>query len=190
MVGDEKRVFYICNAKDYDAPILRSEKVSEHRQQFEALGFEFVEYDLREYFINKLPRDCLDGFGLVWCAGGNTFLLRAAIRYSGLENVLKATVRSDKIVYGGSSAGAIVATPSLKGTEFFDHPEQVREIYKLPVVWDGLRFADISLVPHYNGDWGEAEHTIEYLESKKLPYKALRDGQVYIVYGKKRKIVA
>jgi dipeptidase E len=149
LTGNNKKVAFINNAKDDWSTYDRREKVEEKKVEFERLGFEFDELDLRGYFgkSNKLLNK-LSSFGLVWAAGGNTFILRRAAAQSGLDKILKELIENDKLVYGGSSAGAILATPSLHGVEFGDDPKNIPEDYNEQIIWDGLNFVPFHIVPH------------------------------------------
>lgn len=191
LVGDNKKVAYIGNAKDYNEADRRL-KVPQHKQQFEDLGFEFTEFDLRDYFgKRKITEDDLSDFGLVWASGGNTFLLRRAMNDSGFDKILIDLIKRDRLAYGGSSAGSIVATPSLKGTEYGDDPEQVSIIYGKEIMWDGLNFIPKHLVVHYKSGWfgAEAQKMVDYFESNSIPFQILKDGQVCIVDGEREELL-
>lgn len=183
LVGTKKRVAYIGNAKDYYGEPARAEKVKEHKAQFESLGFAFKEIDLRQYFKTKVPGNILDNFGLVWCAGGNTFLLNTAMVLSGFDKVLINKVKSDKIAYGGSSAGSIIAGPTLKGADHGDAPEDVGKFYQTDVIWQGLGLVDFVCIPHYTTAWYEQDALLMEKQLKRdgTKYRALEDGQVFIV---------
>lgn len=192
LVGDKKRVAFINNAKDETPAYERSAHTKEKKIEFERLGFTFEEIDLRQYF--GLPQELLDklsNFSLIWAAGGNTFVLRRAMAASGLDDALKELLKDDKIVYGGSSAGSIVATPSLRGTEFGDDPKIVPKGYDKKIIWDGLKLVPFYIVPHYKSDWfgKQAEEMATYMQNKKLPYYALIDNQVVLVDGQKEKML-
>lgn len=186
LVGENKKLVYIPNARDHWRKSDSNVKTEAHKKQFEALGFEFVEEDLRDYFGKTVAlAEKIDGAGLVWIPGGNTFLLRRAMYDSGLDKLLLKLLQGDKLVYGGSSAGSIVMTPSLHGTEWGDNPDQVKTVYGKDKIWNGLGLVDFYIVPHYGSDWfgDEAERMADYLKEHKLPYKALKDGQVVVVNG-------
>lgn len=183
MTGKRKSVLYIGNAKDYYNKPERVAKVAEHREQFESLGLKFTELNLRDYFDKKLPLTLLDGFDMVWCSGGNTFLLRAALLHSGFDKILVKKIQSDEIAYGGSSAGAILAGPTLRGSQHGDDTQAVLSIYGVDIEWSGLELVSVVCVPHCESDWfGEsAQKMIVELEKNKTPHVALKDGQVYLV---------
>lgn len=192
LVGSNKTVAYIGNAKDYWGAESRAVKTTDHKAEFEANGFEFTEFDLRNYFDQqKITRQEIERFGLIWCSGGNTFMLRRALRDSGLDKIIIDLVNEDKIVYGGSSAGSIVATPSLHGTELADDPNVVGDFYKQEVLWEGLKLTSNYIVPHVGSDWfgPESAAMVQYLKKNKLSYKALIDGHVYIVDGDNEEVL-
>lgn len=193
LVGDKKRVAYIPNARDFWTDTAASEeKTEKHRRQFRALGFELEVIDLKDYFgTTKVAEETFTDFGLVWAPGGNTFLLRRAMYDSGLDIVLKELLIEDKIVYGGSSAGAIMAAPSLHGTDIGDRPQDVGDIYGKEIVWDGLGLINKYLSVHNGADWfmEESKRVNQYFEHKHMPYIALEDGQVLVVDGDKEEFL-
>ena len=183
LAGPKKSVLYVGNAKDYLTNDERTAKVIEHKAQFENLGLKFTELDLRNHFVEKVQPGLLDAYGAVWCSGGNTFLLRSAMKISGFDELLKSEVLKGSIAYGGSSAGAIVAGPTLQGTELGDDPSEVRGLYGSNIIWSGLAMVSVVCVPHCDSDWfgASAKLMIAHLEDTKTPYIALNDGQVYLV---------
>ncbi len=192
MAGDNRKVAYIGNAKDYWGAESRAKKTADHRAEFEEKGFEFTEFDLRNYFDQaKLSKEEMSKFGLIWCSGGNSFMLRRALRDSGLDKIIVDLVSEDKVVYGGSSAGAIVATPTLHGTELADDPNVVGDFYNQEVLWEGLNLVSYHIVPHVNSYWfgPESASMIQYLKKNQIEYKALEDGHVIVVDGDKQELL-
>jgi dipeptidase E len=191
MAGENKRAAYVRNSQDHLPPEERNRSTSEKKKMFEQAGFEFEEVDLRNYFGKTTGLEKkLEGFGSIWCAGGNTFVLRRALAASGLDSLLIKWLKEDKIFYGGWSAGSCVAAHSLKGAEIGDWPNSDIVPEKYPVketIWEGLGLVPFMIVPHCDQDWykGEAKQTITYFKKYKLPYKALNDGEVVIVDGDK-----
>ena len=186
MVGDNKKMLYIDNAKDDLPEEERAQHVAEKHAEFEKAGFEFYELDLRKY-VGKadLLAKIIAGAGLVWCGGGNTFLLRRAMKYSGLDTLLQNDLKADLFVYGGSSAGSIVMTKTLRGVEMEDDPYVVPAGYEEEIIWTGLGLLYSQLVPHYMSEYfGEnAQAMVDYFEENGLKYVTLKDGEVYVVNG-------
>jgi dipeptidase E len=116
--------------------------------------------------------------------GGNSFVLRRAMRLSGFDKLIGNFVNDNSLVYGGFSAGAVVATKTLRGIDLVDDPNSLPEDYPQNVVWEGLGFVDFSIAPHYRSDHPESEsieNVVEYFQASNMPYKALRDGEVLVV---------
>lgn len=188
LVGENRSVAYISNAKDDWSDKDRAAKVAEHKGEFEDHGFMFQEIDLRNYFNNQGKLlDLLSNFGLLWVSGGNTFILRRAMAASGFDKIIRKLLDNDKIVYAGNSAGPCVAAPSLKGleTDGADFPDIVPPGYDEKIIWEGLNLINFYIVPHYKSDWyGKEANTLEkYYKKHKLPYKTLRDGQSIVING-------
>lgn len=186
LIGDGRRTAFIENAKDGIDPADRKAHVLEKKQEFEQLGLDFEELDLRDYFGKKGKLlDLLSNFDLLWLSGGNTFVLRRAMTYSGLDETLKELLGDNVLALGGSSAGAIVATPSLRGAQMGDDPAVVPKGYRQDIIWEGLGLVPFYVVPHYRSEWfaKEAEAMADYFKKHKLPYKPLKDGQAIVIDG-------
>ncbi|HEY1063773.1 MAG TPA: Type 1 glutamine amidotransferase-like domain-containing protein [Candidatus Saccharimonadales bacterium] len=195
MCGPGKRVACIVNAQDDIDPQERADKVVRKRALFEDAGFVFEEIDLRDYFgkTDLLSIKLLD-FDLVWCNGGNTFILRRALRASGLDVILAKRLQEDSIMYGGSSAGSCVAAPSLRGIDRGDRPspDDVPDGYPDKTTdWEGLNLVPFMIVPHCDQEWfrAKADETVQALEANSIPYQLLNDGEVVSVDGNETTIL-
>ena len=192
MIGENKKTLFINNAKDDLSVGERRENTRLKREELEEIGLPCEELDLRDYFGKKeLLENKLRDVGLIFAYGGSAFILRRAMAYSGLDELLVEGLMHDRFVYGGSSAGTMVITPSLHGTERCDSPGIVPAHYHEEVVWQGLHLIDFYFVPHYLSDWfgDRAQALKEYFEEKDLPYETLMDGQVYIVDSADRELL-
>ena len=98
------------------------------------------ELDLRCFGQHAVLRTALNGVGLIWVTGGNVLVLREAIRRSGLQDFIGEQLRSEAVAYGGYSAGACVAGPTLRGLETVDDATAVNE-----PIW---RVSDLSNCSH------------------------------------------
>ncbi len=159
-------------------------EVYDPRSEFQSLGLPTRDLDLRHYFGNPLElKNALAGCGLVWVLGGNAFLLMRALRQSGFPEIIRGMLAADEIAYGGFSAGAVVATPTLRGIDLMDEPTQLAAGYQEEVIWEGMGLVNFSIVPHYRSDHpeaGAAEKAVAFMKANQLPYKALSDGEVFI----------
>lgn len=139
----ETKVAVIPNAQDYYIDRVRRIKIQDVTAYFETQGFFDIHIvDLREQrTIIELKRE-LQQHNLIWVMGGNTFCLSYEMDRSGFSKIIKDVLDSG-VVYGGESAGAIMAGNSLKGIEFADPPEFAEQI-----VWDTLNLVPNFILPH------------------------------------------
>ena len=183
----------IGNALDGEPGEIRRVMVGTDLRDLARLGFEARELDLRDYFgADRRLRAELAGTALVWLRGGNTFMLRYALRHSGAGSVLRDLLGADTLTYGGYSAGSCVLAPSLRGLELADDADAVRRVYGTEPVWDGLGLIGEAIVPHFEseflgGDTGRL--LVQRYRDEGVPYRTLRDGQVLIVNGATTTIV-
>jgi len=193
LVGKGNKVAVITNAKDYKSLKERTISVNENFDYWRSIGLEPTEVDLRPYFHKPGAEKLLKKYKFVWLAGGNVFLLRRALKYSGIDKFLGDAVRKNELILGGESAGAIIMGPTLKHSETEedeDSPFYVPEPYEKEVLWDGLDFIAYVPVPHYQspGYIGIDEY-IANLRKDKIPYKTMTDAQAIIINGFKEEFL-
>lgn len=195
LLGNGKRAALIENALDLyseEAREMHRREVYDPAAELHGLGISATRLDLRKYFgrTEALAAE-LAGFDLVWVVGGNTFVLRRAMKASGFDDVITGMLDNDQIVYGGFGAGAVVAAPSLSGMGMFDDADDVPSGYDAETVWDGLGLIDHSIVPHYRSPHPEtaaAERVTRHLSGQGLRYRALRDGEVIVWTENRRRM--
>lgn len=186
MLRGKKQVGIITNAQDvYPDPEVRQEKMRETIAELEAMGLRGEELDLRGYFGKQdMLAKRLDGYDGLWVRGGNSFVLRKAMHYSGFDEVIRDMLASDSIVYGGYSAGACVMGKDMHGLDLCDEPNATPADYKPETIWEGLGVVPYAVVPHYKSDNPESmliDKTVAYMDEHNLPYKTLRDGEVLMI---------
>jgi dipeptidase E len=187
LLGDGRRAAVIANALDYQDQDARATRLARELEALEKLGLEASELDLREFFAK--PRDlasALAGYDLVWLRGGNAFMLRKAMQRSGFDETIMPFLQNRQLVYGGYSAGSVVAGPTLEGVELVDDVQAEASGYEGDPIWRGLGLIDYTTIPHYQSDHPESEHvdrTVAYYQGHNLPYKTLRDGQAIVIDG-------
>ncbi|OZU87592.1 hypothetical protein CIL03_16005 [Virgibacillus indicus] len=182
-----KKVAYINNALDFATDLERRNKSDAMDiSDLERLGFAVDILDLKQYFHNPIELEKgLDHYDVVWARGGNSFVLRQAMRLSGFDEIVKKYFTNNKdILYGGYSAGICNLGPTLKGIHLVDDPylNPYGESYE--TIWEGLNILDYALVPHYKSDHKESkdiDRSITYMIDNKIPFKALKDGEVIII---------
>lgn len=187
LAGTPGKVAVIANASDSWPSAARESAVVSDLTPLRRLGFEPSEVDLRDYVdrADELAATLAE-FPVVWVRGGNTFVLRAQFARSGADRVLRERLAEDSLVYAGYSAGACLMTPSLRGVELADDPDEVSPTCGIEPVWDGLGMVDRAIVPHWNSatDIDDASRAIVdgYLADG-TPHWALTDHQVIVVDG-------
>ncbi len=135
-------VALIANAKDYYAERPRSFAVRDFVNYMEDLGLNVDEIDLREFDSGDSVKEKLKAYDLIYASGGNTYMLRYEMRRSGFDKVIKELL-DDGAVFGGFSAGALVAGLSIAGVEMDDEPEFAAEVIK-----EGLNLVPFVILPH------------------------------------------
>jgi dipeptidase E len=186
-IPSEATVAVVSNAVDFIPVADRlayARNIFDPVEHFRTHGLAAIDLDLRAYFgrVDAL-RSALDDVRLVWAIGGNAFLLRRAMAQSGLDQILKDRIAARTLIYGGWSAGAVVAGPSLRGLDLMDDPDVVVDDYMQEPVWEGLGLVDFSIVPHFQSahpEAGAAARAAAWLAEQGLPFRVLRDGEVII----------
>lgn len=175
----------IMNAGDIFGDEKRPQYFEAQVRELQKLGITSEELDLRKYFGKPEElSEKLKTYDLVWITGGNSFVLRRAMRQSGFDISIVPLVEQNRIVYAGYSAGAVVATYDLHGIELVDDPNEVPDGYLPTIVWEGLKFVRKSIAPHYRSNHPESEainRVVEYFIDNDIDYLTLSDGEVLLV---------
>ncbi len=188
MVGDNRKTLVITNARDFLSDEERKLSVKEKLDLFHEHGFAAEELDLRNYFAS-LPEKLEEYVkksnpGLIYCIGGDMFMLATALNVSGMDKIIRRRVRSGNSVYGGSSAGSIVTSPDIEIYERDElEVETVPSYYGVEAVTSGLGLIDNYIIPHVGVD-RFAERTKFYeaqLQKIHADYITLGENDVYIV---------
>lgn len=157
-----------------------------NRKMIESHGFDVEYVDLKQYAkdIDSLQRKLTDK-DVVWFGGGNTYYIRWLIHDMGIENILRDFAESGK-VYGGGSAGSIIAGPTLK---YFETADDINEAPE--VLFDGLSLTDKVVLPHMdNAKYAPIMRGIEYrLQADGYRTISLTDVQALVINGSTEEIV-
>ena len=185
LIGDNKKVAIIMNATDISPSDKHSIYLDREVAKMAELDLDAEELDLRQYFDNNDNLGAkLNEYGAVWVMGGNTFVLRRAMKQSSFDKLIVEKIKDDSIIYGGFSAGSCVTSRTLHGIELIDNPNEIAEGYDTDVIWDGLGLIDYSIVPHFNSEHKESvvmNDVVKYFIDNNLPYKTLRDGEAIVI---------
>ncbi len=155
------------------------------RELLGSYGMKIEQIDLAEYKgKTKELQNVLKMSDVVWVGGGNTFYIRWLMKETGFDTIIKKLCE-DGLVYAGGSAGAIVATRTLKHFDLIDTPEMSPEL-----IYEGLGLSELTILPH----WG-TEKFQEGLDKIKTLYEAegqqvitISDGQAVVINGKNWKV--
>ena len=180
----QTRMAVIPNAQDYYAERVRIIKIRDVTDYLETLGFfDNTVVDLRDYKNPEILKIELQKYDLIWVMGGNTFCLSYEIHRSGMDKIIKEVLGGD-IVYGGESAGALIAGNSLKGVEFADEPEFAEQI-----IWETLNLIPHFVLPHSDNQvFAEAIQKARELHENDPGIIELADNQALVVNGTEHKI--
>lgn len=105
--------------------------------------------------------------GRVWIIGGNTFVLRQAMKLSWFGDIIK----DEDFLYEGYIAVICILASSLKGLSIVDNPDihPCEELKK--TILEGLIILDYLILPDYKSDYPELEDIdkkVEYCKKIKL----------------------
>lgn len=92
----EENKFYTCASMD----------------DFSAIGINPIWYALKYKTREQITSELSDA-DVIWVNGGNTFYLLDIARKTGFMEVVEDLVRNKGVRYGGTSAGSILASPTI-----------------------------------------------------------------------------
>ena len=120
----------------------------------------------------------------IYVASGEVFRLLNALRSTGADRLLTDAVNQGKL-YAGSSAGAIIAGPSIEPASIMDDPKTAPQLTD----YTGLNLTPHVIVPHAQGTTGP--YSIEVISKTVETYGRewnlllLRDGQALFIDDEK-----
>lgn len=180
------RIAIIPNALDFrDADDERTTRSLDNKtERLEQFGLQPEVVDLKEYFGREDDlRMLIEEIGAVFVLGGNVFVLRQAMKLSGLDNILTMLRYDPDFLYAGYSAAGCVLAPTLDPYKVVGDATVTPYKELDEVIWEGLGFVDFAFMPHWDSDHPETQaidRGIEYCEQHNIEYKAVRDGEVLI----------
>jgi dipeptidase E len=187
MMPKNNKIGHINNARDFvgrnDA--IAKERQDEEIEQLNSFGFKAEALDLKDYFGNSNALEKkLAELGGVWVSGGNTFVLKQAMKLSGFDKLFNNLMHRQDFLYGGYSAGICVLSSSLEPIKHVDDPNNFPYEEIKRVSFEGLGVFNYAFLPHYKSDHYESEAISKEVErciENKWLFKALRDGEVVIL---------
>jgi len=159
--------------------------VLETRAAFDALAMKLEKIDLREYGTQKNNiYDKLKEFDVIWLGGGNVFYLSWILKESGFDKAVTKLVNNG-IVYGGGSAGAIIAGPTLDKYDLVDDASKSPEPIKKT-----LGLVDLILIPHWGYEKYQAklQEIKDYYDKTEQQVVTISDQEAVLMDGDKWKV--
>ena len=80
---------------------------------FSAIGINPTWYSLKFKTREQIASELADA-DVIWVNGGNTFYLLDVARKTGFMEIVDDLVRNKGVMYGGTSAGSILASPTIE----------------------------------------------------------------------------
>lgn len=147
------------------------------QERFRTMGLSLISV----HDVSNMHRAVDEADG-IFVGGGNTFRLLKGLYDHDLLNLIRRRVAAG-VPYIGSSAGSIVACPSLKTTK--DMP------VVQPPSFEALGLVPFQISPHYldpdpsSTHMGETqeERIMQFLEENEAPVVGLREGSILRVRG-------
>ena len=180
------KILLIFNALDAKGQDKINNNVKEDINLLRQIGFEVTVIDLKEYFgkHDELNKIC-QNYNAFCVMGGNVFVLRQAIKYSGFDTFLKKISNNDNYLYIGYSAGSCVLSKRLDIFESVDEP--IDFYNKGKIIYEGIGFIDYTFIPHYKSNYHKAyliDEIVNICEKDNIEYKTVCNGDVIIEYAK------
>ena len=153
--------------------------VNTERDLLRGHGLEITELPL----LSTPPADIdriLSESDAIYVAGGETFDLLHILRSTGADEIITRHVRAG-LPYIGTSAGSVVAGPSIEAVALLDDPGTAPDLHD----YTGLGFTEHVIIPHASGSAPQfpisvfAETVRRFGEHHQL--LLLRDGQALLV---------
>ena len=185
MVGSDSTFALVPNALDFiDDPKTRQAVIDRGMNDLTNEGFAVQVIDLRDYFGKpSLLHSELQKYNRLFVTGGNVFVLRRAMEYSGLDEFVIEQKGNESFIYASYSAGSCICSPTLEGFHLVDDPAIVPKGYGSAYMQSGLSLILETFIPHYRSDHHESnaiERVVEYCRASNLLFRGFRDGEVLL----------
>lgn len=137
------RIGYLNDAA---SPYSGAAFVAAERAQLSELGYVLTDITAAGFDDAGAFAGVLDRVDALYVAGGNTFVLLAALRRRGTDAVLVERVRAG-LPYIGSSAGSVITGPIIEPISLMDDPSAAPDLAD----HSGLGLVETVVIPHADG---------------------------------------
>lgn len=133
--------------------------------------------------VDLTSSDALEAYDVIFCGGGNTFLLLKELYERQLVEPIRTAVAKG-VRYIGSSAGANVACPTIGTTNDMPivAPESMRALGLVPFNVNA-HYYDRSADFHHMGET-RRDRIYEFMSHNEVDVIALREGALLLIEGK------
>lgn len=188
LFGDiqQPRIAMICNAWGVYSPEKSEPYIRANMDLFTELDMSVEVIDLLEYANKQSDLDStLSKYDGIWVTGGNTYYLNWAIHQSGLQNIIRKHCERG-LVYGGESAGAIIAGPNIDHFQAIDEPDEAPM-----VILEGMSLTETVVIPHFDSQkYSDGIKRIDQaLRETDATVVRLNDDQALVIDGERQTLV-
>lgn len=179
------KVVFVANAAD--PYTIDTFWVDWDRDKFKELGYELHELDVRETTPDQL-KVLLQENDILHICGGSVYYLVALLRDKELGQTIIEAIKSDTVVYTGTSAGSIIVSENVKAFSYDE--EETEHIKKVPD-HKGLGILNFGIVPHNNqNDFVEGhKKMVEEMPNDPTALFYIQDHQALWIDGEKMKVL-
>ncbi|HSW96561.1 MAG TPA: Type 1 glutamine amidotransferase-like domain-containing protein, partial [Candidatus Saccharimonadales bacterium] len=167
----EMKLVFIMTAAEGDGG--NQQWLKEDRDTLRSVGFSVTDYTLRDKTESDVRKDLSD-FDVIFFSGGNTFYLLEKIQQSNSKAFFKEQIEKG-VIYIGSSAGSVVAGPSIEVVKKLDAQEKAPHLKGFA----GLALVDFTVLPH----WGSKYFKDLYL-NQRLEHAYSMDNKLILLTDK------
>ena len=174
------KVLFISNAADkYDDAWW----VEDDRKALQGQGYEVIDTDLRSISKDELASQ-LESVQVLHVNGGSVLYLIDLMRKQGMIDVIIDFVRNRNLIYTATSAGSIIAAPSV---ELYKYEKEEQEHAPNIADYTGLNLINFLIMPHCNQkEFAENNQLmVSHMPEYALPIIMLYDNQVVKVIDEK-----
>jgi len=151
--------------------------LEEEKQPFRNMGFNLSDFDIENKSAWEVEGKLTDA-DVVYITGGNTYYLLEKMKACGFEKAIRKCL-DEGAIYVGSSAGAIVAGPSIDFIRDMDDPTKARLDD-----FAGLNLIDFKILPHIDHPkYGPKAQAIAAEIKSAERVLGLRDNQAVLISG-------
>lgn len=176
------KILLIFNALDAKGQEKINNNIEEDTNLLKEIGFNVKLVDLKEYFGNykKLKKDLVQ-YNACCIMGGNVFVLRQAMKYSGFDIFLNEVSENKDFLYIGYSAGSSILSNDLKVFDVVDEP--IKFYDKNEIIYNGINLINYIFIPHYKSNYHKVkliDDVVEKCKNQSIKFVAVKDGEVII----------